>query len=83
MQAELERAGRDPKRFGAEASVDFSGKPERWNRELELWKEMGGTHLSLRAMDTASEAMGFDKVGYKGPQDYIDALRTFREAIDA
>jgi probable F420-dependent oxidoreductase len=77
----LRKAGRPIAGFGSEASVDFSDGPDAWARELEIWREAGGTHLSLRAMDTASEAMGVKRVGYRGPSDYIDALRRFRDAI--
>ena len=46
--------------------------------ELEAWKEGGGSHFSLRAMDTGSELMGLPKVGDSGPADYIAALEKFR-----
>lgn len=74
-------AGKTMSGFGTEASVDFSADPDSWPRELAVWKAAGGTHLSLRAMDTASEALGAKRVGYRGPQDYIDALRKFRDAL--
>jgi probable F420-dependent oxidoreductase len=77
----LREAGRPVDAFGSEASVDFSVGPDRWARELEIWSAAGGSHLSLRAMDTAAEQMGVKRVGYRGPQDYIDALRKFRDAL--
>ena len=77
----LAEAGRDESGYGFEASVDFSQGADSWVRELELWRETGGTHLSLRAMDTGSELMGLEKVGYSGPQAYIDVLETFMKAI--
>jgi len=73
--------GRDETGYGFEASVDFSQGPETWCSELDSWSEMRGTHISLRAMDTGSELMGLEKVGYRGPQAYIDALETFMRAI--
>jgi probable F420-dependent oxidoreductase len=79
---ELETAGRDPASFGAEAMVDFSQGAETWGKELEVWREAGGTHLSLRAMDTAFEVVGGSRVGFTGPQAYIDALETFRHSVD-
>jgi probable F420-dependent oxidoreductase len=77
----LRDAGRSAATFGSEASLDFADDPDSWPRELELWRAAGGTHLSLRAMDTASEALGVRRVGYRGPQDYIDALRKFADAL--
>ena len=48
---------------------------------MALWKEWGGTHLTMRAMDTAVEASGGTHVGYRGPQDYLDALEKFKKAV--
>jgi len=79
---ELDAIGRERSTFGAEAMVDFSQGKDAWGSELALWKESGGTHLSLRAMDTAVGVVGGTHVGYDGPQAFIDALRTFRESVD-
>ena len=61
--------------------ADFSDNPDQWVREREVWEQCGGTHLTLRAMDTAAEFVGARRVGFEGPQAYIDALETFRKAI--
>ncbi len=76
----VDAAGRSQAEVGAEAVVDFS-EPETWQQEIELWEEAGGTHLSLRAMDTGSALVGVKHVGYKGPADYIRALETFKKEI--
>jgi len=80
LQERLVAENRDPASFGTEAVVDFS-RPESWGPELERWRELGGTHLSLRAMDTAAEFVGEKRVGYAGPQSYIDALERFRKEV--
>lgn len=77
----LEENGRDPSHFGAEAMVDFSAGPEAWVKEVEHWQRIGGTHLALRAMDTAAEFAGEKVHGYTGPQSYIDALETFMKEV--
>jgi probable F420-dependent oxidoreductase len=77
----LRKAGRPLAAFGSEASVDFSDGADSWAREVDLWRKAGGTHLSLRAMDTAAELMGARRMGYRGPSDYVDALRKFQAAI--
>ncbi len=77
----LEVEGRDPSDFGADASIDFSQGEASWVRNRDLWEKLGGTHLSLRAMDTAAEFVGEKRVGYSGPQSYIDALETFMKAV--
>ena len=43
--------------------------------------EAGGSHVSLRAMDTAAEFVGSRRVGYAGPGDYVAALETFMQAV--
>ena len=78
---EAERQGRAWEGFGTEATVDFSLGPERWEEEVQAWRELGGTHLALRAMDTAVSAVGGTHVGYRGPQDYIDALEKFKKVV--
>jgi alkanesulfonate monooxygenase SsuD/methylene tetrahydromethanopterin reductase-like flavin-dependent oxidoreductase (luciferase family) len=77
----VSEAGRDVSSFGLEATVDFSQGPDVWQAESEAWRKLGGTQLTLRAMDTAAVAVGFQEVGYKGPADYIDALEKFRDAV--
>jgi alkanesulfonate monooxygenase SsuD/methylene tetrahydromethanopterin reductase-like flavin-dependent oxidoreductase (luciferase family) len=78
---ELAKAGRDAQPFGFEAVVDASDDPEVWLRELTLWRELGGTHLSLRAMDTGAEFVGSRRVGYRGLADYVHALERFKSAV--
>ena len=73
----LAKEGRDLAGFGAEATVDYSAGPDAWRAELEAWREVGGTHFSLRAMDTAAELVGAKRVGYRGPRDYVKALEEF------
>ncbi|MDP6980343.1 MAG: LLM class F420-dependent oxidoreductase [Myxococcota bacterium] len=77
----LEAEGRDPTGFGADASIDFSQGEASWVRNVEVWRDIGGTHLSLRAMDTAAVYVGEKHVGYSGTQSYIDALETFMKAV--
>ncbi len=81
LHEHLRGVGREPAEFGAEAIADFSDDPDQWVREREVWEQCGGTHLTLRAMDTAAEFVGARRVGFDGPQAYIDALETFRKAI--
>jgi probable F420-dependent oxidoreductase len=80
LSAMLEAEGRDPAGFPTEAVVDFSQGADAWREEIEAWREAGGTHLSLRAMDATAERVGFRHVGYQGPGDYVRALETFAKA---
>lgn len=81
VQSLLDEYGRKREDFGAEAMVDFTGDPAAWVDAIEFWESIGGTHLALRAMDTAAEFAGEKFHGYKGPQSYIDALETFMKEI--
>ena len=67
-------AGRDPKEIGIEPRISVSqGDPDSWASELSAWKELGATHLSVNTMGA----------GLKTPQDHIEAIRRFKEAIGA
>ena len=77
----LAKEGRRVEGFGAEATVDYSAGAEAWRAELEAWRAAGGTHFSLRAMDTAAEAVGAKRVGYAGPRDYVKALEEFAAVV--
>src|SRR5262245_33259126 len=81
LHERLDKEGRARSDFGADAVVDFSAPRDTWGREVERWREAGGTHITMRAMDTAAEAVGAKRVGYRGPRDYIDALETFKREL--
>jgi len=77
----LAKADRPLAGFGAEATVDYSAGPDVWRAELEAWRAVGGTHFSLRAMDTAAELVGAKRVGYRGLRDYVKALEEFSAVV--
>jgi alkanesulfonate monooxygenase SsuD/methylene tetrahydromethanopterin reductase-like flavin-dependent oxidoreductase (luciferase family) len=83
LQERLIAAGREPEGFGADAQIDFCQTPDEWREEIAAWREAGGSHVSLRAMDTAAEFVGSKRVGYAGPGDYVRALETFMQAVRA
>jgi probable F420-dependent oxidoreductase len=64
-------AGRDPKRIGIEGRMTISAaSAETWQEQIEAWKEVGATHLSVNTMNA----------GVNNPAAHIDAIRNFREA---
>jgi probable F420-dependent oxidoreductase len=81
LREQLAQQGRSNTDFGVEAVVDYSDPHDSWRREIEQWRAAGGTHVSLRAMDTGSQLVGAKHVGYRGPRDYIEALEVFRREI--
>jgi len=65
-------AGRDPSRIGIEGRITFGeGSAEGWMKDIDGWKKLGATHLSVNTM----------KAGLRTPADHIDAIRRFKEAI--
>ena len=64
-------AGRDPKTIGIEGRMTINTEStQTWHRQIEAWKELGATHLSVNTM----------KAGFATPAAHIDAIRSFREA---
>lgn len=67
-------AGRDPATIGFEARVSIAGATsDEWVRQVEGWRAIGATHLTVNTM----------KAGLNSPQEHIDAIRRFKEAVGA
>ncbi|MBM4263658.1 MAG: LLM class F420-dependent oxidoreductase [Deltaproteobacteria bacterium] len=67
-------AGRDPAQIGIEGRINFGqGSVESWLKELEAWKKLGATHVSVNTM----------KSGLANPTAHIEAIRRFKKAIAA
>ncbi|MCA1666311.1 MAG: LLM class F420-dependent oxidoreductase [Thermomicrobia bacterium] len=74
MREYARAAGRDPLAIGLEARVSIGGTtPDEWARQVEGWRVFGATHLSVNTM----------KAGLNSPQEHIDAIRRFKEAVGA
>ena len=68
----LQAAGRSPAEFGLEGWTRVAtGSPDDWGRQLEQWRELGATHVTVRVAGLAST----------DPGRHIDALRRYREAV--
>jgi probable F420-dependent oxidoreductase len=67
----LAEAGRERAGFGIEAMVNYGAGPDRWRADLEAWEAAGADYVSMRGMDA----------GLETPQDHIDALRRYWEAV--
>lgn len=72
LRLHLHEAGRDPASFGIEGRIAV-GKdgPDEWHRLAEEWREMDTTHLSVSTMGA----------GLGTPDDHIEAIRQFRDAV--
>jgi len=66
-------AGRDPSRIGIEGRITFGeGFAEGWIKDIDAWKKLGATHLSVNTM----------KAGLRNPTAHIDAIRRFKDATE-
>ncbi|MDQ2885015.1 MAG: LLM class F420-dependent oxidoreductase [Chloroflexota bacterium] len=72
LRGYLGEAGRDPAAFGIEARVNYSDGPEEWKRQVDEWRELGATHISVNTMNA----------GLASPTEHINALQHFKEAVD-
>jgi len=72
LHRHLETLGRDKASFGIQAQAQIrGGDPDRWRSHAAAWRELGATHLAIATMNA----------GLEKPQDHIDAIRKYREAV--
>ena len=72
LRAYVREAGRDPSEVGIEPRISVSqGDPDAWVEEASAWKKLGATHLSVNTMGA----------GFSSPQDHIDAIARFKQAV--
>lgn len=65
-------AGRDPNSIGIEGRIHYTDStPDDWARWADEFRAMGATHLSVNTM----------KAGLRSPQEHIEAIRRFKEAV--
>jgi len=73
LERYLNEVGRSWESFGMEPRLRYGeGDPEVWASEIEAWKGLGATHLSINTM-----GCGFDT-----PEAHLQALRRFAEMMD-
>jgi probable F420-dependent oxidoreductase len=64
-------AGRNPDDIGIEGRIGFGqGSPDSWLRELQAWKDLDATHVSLNTM----------RAGLSSPSAHIAAIQRFQAA---
>jgi probable F420-dependent oxidoreductase len=74
MRESAREAGRDPRTIGIEGRIGVAqGNPDAWNRDAAAWDELGATHLSVNTM----------RAGLRGPDQHIEAIRRFKEAVSS
>ena len=72
MRQHAEAAGRDPMSIGIEGRIGIAGgDADSWGKAAAAWEEIGATHLSVNTM----------RAGLEGPDQHIDAIRRFKDAV--
>jgi len=68
----IREADRDPDSVGIEARMNArDGDLDDWVRQTEGWQELGATHISINTMGA----------GFKSPDEHIEAIRRYKEAV--
>lgn len=63
------KAGRDPSEVGIEARINMrDGDPASWQAQLDTWRDIGATHLSITTMG----------MGLASHQAHIEAIERFK-----
>ena len=74
IHASLTEQGKDPASFGIQSQAQIrGGNPELWATHARAWRDLGATHLAVATMNA----------DLSGPQDHIDAIRQYKEAVEA
>ena len=72
LRSYIREAGRDPSAVGIEARMNASdGDLDEWIRQTEGWRNLGATHISINTMGA----------GFKSPDEHIEAMRRYKEAV--
>ncbi len=72
LRSYLQDEDRDPATFGIQAQAQArGGDPDRWSRHAAAWRDLGATHLAIATMNA----------GFATPDDHIDAIRRYKEAV--
>ncbi len=75
----VREAGRDPASVGLEVWVSTgAGTPDDWRRELEAWKALGVTHVTVNS----TYARGpHTRIPGRTVDDHMQAMRQYRAAV--
>ena len=72
LRGYITEAGRDPDTVGIEARLSAAdGDLNEWVRQTEGWRKLGATHISLNTMGA----------GFKSPEEHIEAIRRYKQAV--
>ena len=74
LEKYLAEAGRDRRNFGIDPWIPIAGLTrDEWLKRVEAWRILGATHVAVDTM----------RAGFKSAQEHIDAIRSFRDAVQS
>jgi probable F420-dependent oxidoreductase len=72
LRGYVEKADRAPESVGIEARLDVGRvTPEEWIPQTEAWRSLGATHISVNTMNA----------GLRSPQEHVETIRRYKEAL--
>lgn len=81
LQERLAAADRPVEGFPVQGALDYAQGPDAWIPEAEAWAAVGGTHFSVRALDSVVRLYGLPTLGFTTTGEHIGALERFAEAL--
>ena len=79
LRARVRAAGRKESAVGIDAWVSIGGRsPAQWREEMQGWREMGASHVTL---NTAFGAFHHRPIDGKTSAAHLDAIRKFHDAV--
>ena len=76
LRREVEKAGRNPDKFGIEVLVNHQSGEERWRSDIETLKELGVDYVGMR-IDTPER----EQANAQSPGAVLEILKTYWEAV--
>lgn len=79
----LAAEGRDTSAFPLDMYTPYSGGEDHWRTEAATWRELSGTHLTVRTTDASAGVHGYRRHGFTAVRQHIDALEHFMRTVSA
>ncbi len=79
IQASASAAGRDPAAIGLDCWTSMGrGTPDDWRAEVEAWRNLGATHITLNTIFNRGHMHGIEGAD---PATHLDAIAAYMEAV--
>lgn len=72
IHASAQKAGRDPSAIGLDCWTGFGGTPDDWRRDVEQWRSIGATHITLNTVFNRGHIQGHAGSSLRANLDVIE-----------